>query len=129
LSVRRSQYRSRLQIVADILSEARVGAKKTRIMYRSNLSHELLDKYLTEVLNAGLLSFDGKDLYMVTRKGQEFLDSLNEHFEHFKQFEKVFNDFSQEEMALMKIVEANLNSRSKRASSNQQILTDGGETC
>jgi hypothetical protein len=43
------KYRSRLKIVADMLSVASGDdAKKTRIMYLANLSWDLLNRYLDE---------------------------------------------------------------------------------
>jgi len=44
------KYRDRLQIIADMLSVVRGGAKKTHIMYQANLSYTLLGRYLSEVL-------------------------------------------------------------------------------
>ena len=49
------QYRKRLEIIADILSVVRGGAKKTRIMYQANLSYRLLALYLEFVKEAGLV--------------------------------------------------------------------------
>jgi len=72
--MRTGKYRSKLQIIVDILLVASKGAKKTWIMCRANLSYELLNRYLAEVMDAGLVSFvDGSDCYKITRKGQEFL--------------------------------------------------------
>ena len=87
-----SKYRDRLQIIARILSIASSGAKKTRIMYQANLSYKLLCQYLDDVLDAGLVSFEKEELYVLTAKGKEFLDrheqyskrrrSLEEHLTH-----------------------------------------------
>jgi len=38
------KYRDRLQIIADILSVVRDGAKKTHVMYQANLSFTLLKR-------------------------------------------------------------------------------------
>jgi len=80
-------------------------------MYRANLSYNLLGKHLTEVLDAGLLSFDGANRYRVTRKGLEFLDRCNEYFMLCEWLEKSFDDVSHEKMALMEMVGADLDSR------------------
>jgi predicted transcriptional regulator len=71
-----SKYRDRLQIIASILSIAGRRAKKTQIMYQANLSYRLLCRYLGEVLDAGLVSFENEDCYVLTAKGKEFLSRL-----------------------------------------------------
>jgi predicted transcriptional regulator len=48
------KYRSKLQIVADMLSVVSGNdAKKTRIMYLANLSWDLLNRYLNDLMEAG----------------------------------------------------------------------------
>jgi len=76
-----SKYRSRLQILVDILSLANEGAKKTHIMYGANLSIKLLHKYLGEVLNSGLVCLRDDGLYEITEKGLVFLDKCNRFLE------------------------------------------------
>lgn len=41
-------YRSRYEIIADMLNVVSGRAKKTKIMYQANLSYKLLQKYLAE---------------------------------------------------------------------------------
>jgi predicted transcriptional regulator len=87
-----SKYRDRLQIIADVLSIANRRAKKTQIMYQANLSYRLLCRYLKEVSDAGLVSFEKKGCYVLTARGREFLNrhqeyskrrrSLTEHLSH-----------------------------------------------
>jgi len=71
-----NKYRSRLEIIRDILLIAfeEDGTKKTRIMYGANLSYKLVTQYLEIIIKAGLLKYDGKSIYKITRKGMEFLD-------------------------------------------------------
>ena len=46
-------YRERLDIVADMLQVVNeAGAKKTQIMYKANLSYNLLKKYLADIVEA-----------------------------------------------------------------------------
>jgi predicted transcriptional regulator len=71
------KYRSRLQIIVDILNVALTCARKTRIMYLANLSHKLLEKYLGEVAALGFVSFND-DHYAVTEKGKTFLERYND---------------------------------------------------
>lgn len=75
-------YRSRLDIIADILSVVRGNgkAKKTQIMYGANLSYAVLTRYLTEVLNACLIKFEGsRHYYVLTEKGRKFLEYYREY--------------------------------------------------
>jgi len=77
-----SKYRSHLQILVDILSLINEGAKRTHIMYGANLSFKLLNKYLSEILNAGLAHLRDDGLYEITEKGLIFLDKCNRFLEH-----------------------------------------------
>lgn len=67
------RYRRRFDIVADIISAAGQGARRTKIMYFANLSHLLLKRYLQDAVRAGFLRPVGKE-FSVTPKGQDFLD-------------------------------------------------------
>jgi predicted transcriptional regulator len=88
-------YRSRLDIVADILLVASRRAKKTQIMYQANLSYKLLTKYLTEIRKAYLISFEGKErCFVLTPKGQEFLEKYKDYSRRNKHVEKRLNDVS-----------------------------------
>jgi len=99
------KYRSKLQIIADILLVASKAAKKTWIMYQANLSYALLNRYLAEVMDAGLVSFKGSgDCYKITRKGQEFLDKFSEYFERRRQLEEQISGINSEKMDLEKMV-------------------------
>jgi|Deesub1362B_J571_1020462.scaffolds.fasta_scaffold08319_4 predicted transcriptional regulator len=68
-------YRSRLEIIADILKAAGDGSRKTRIMYFANLSYRLLERYLARVIEARLLSRNG-ERYEITEKGKIFLEKF-----------------------------------------------------
>ena len=62
-------YRGKLDIIADILRVAMGNAKKTQIMYQANLSYKVLQKYLAEIIEASLISFeDEKRCYILTAK-------------------------------------------------------------
>jgi predicted transcriptional regulator len=72
------KQRSVLRINLDILNAVREegDAKPTHILYRANLSHERLVKYLDELTNKGLIEMkqDGENrTYSVTPKGVSFL--------------------------------------------------------
>ena len=62
--------------MASILNEAHGGARKTRIMYRCNLSHRQLQVYLKLLLGMKLLA-STSDLYKTTAKGLKFLDAYH----------------------------------------------------
>jgi len=100
--------------VVDILSVAEKGANKTKIMYQANLSYTLLGKYLTQVLDAGLLSFDGAGRYRLTRRGQDFLDKYRGYVRARRLLEEGLLNFKNETMVLEKMVGVNLDRRPNR---------------
>lgn len=72
--------RDRLEIIYDILSvirDKRGSSKPTHIIYKSNLSHQMLTEYLTELISKGLLvetaDKGGKKMYSMTDKGYNYL--------------------------------------------------------
>ena len=73
--------RNDIDIMANILSEANKGTKKTRIMYRCNLSHRQLQIYLQVLRDMGLLACHSKkecakmNCFRTTSKGFKFLDA------------------------------------------------------
>jgi len=96
-----SKYRSRLQIVADILFVAKKGVKKTRIMYQANLSYGLLKRYLAEALEADLISVDKDEkLYIITQKGKAFLKKYEEYCERCTRLQKQFDGARKDEFVL-----------------------------
>lgn len=73
--------RSDIDIIANILSEANKSTKKTRIMYRCNLSHSQLQVYLQVLRNMGLLALHSNkegakmNYFKTTSKGFKFVDA------------------------------------------------------
>ena len=74
-----SKKRERLQVIHDILQvvkDKNGRIKPTHILYKSNLSHQMMDEYLTELLEKGFIienkNEEGKT-YSITTKGQEYL--------------------------------------------------------
>jgi len=88
------EYRDKFRIIKDVLqviSNARnPGSKKTHIMYGANLSFRLLERYVAEVLKAGLVCYDGVCFYMITDKGNEFLRIYDDYERERKEFERHF---------------------------------------
>jgi len=72
-SKNKGSNRHSLDIIRDMLSAAAVRARKTRIMYQSNLSFTQVEKYLHSLLENGLLDRDGDSCYLITSKGMDFL--------------------------------------------------------
>jgi predicted transcriptional regulator len=98
------KYRDRLQIIADILSVVRGGAKKTHVMYQANLSFTLLKRYLTEVLEAGLVSCDDEESYRLTGRGQSFLDRFDKYSERCERVEEELNNVNNDKTVLESLV-------------------------
>ena len=79
--------RSRVEILYDIIAAARASARKTHLMYKSNLSFKQLDMYLKFLLRQSLIEEhfeieDGSKRYYVTNKGLQFLN-LFENLQSF----------------------------------------------
>ena len=99
------RYRTRLQIIADILRVVRRGARKTRIMRQARLSYTLLRRYLAEVVKADLVCFENEN-YVLTGKGRRFLDKFNVYFRHCEHLNDHLNTVSNERMELEKMCSA-----------------------
>ena len=72
------RYRSKGCIFADILRAIQEGGKVkiTHILYKANLSHDRLTKYLDQLKEAGLVETtleEDKTAYAITPKGDKFL--------------------------------------------------------
>ena len=72
--------RNRLEIIRDILRvirEKKGKIKPTHILYKSNLSHQMMDEYLYELISKGFIveNVDGKNrTYSISQKGMMFLE-------------------------------------------------------
>lgn len=78
-----------LEIIAEILEcLTESPLKKTHIMYRCNLDHRVIRKYLLVVESLGLVrkSSDDRTLYVITQKGLNY----RHHFKSF--FAMIEND-------------------------------------
>ena len=72
-------YRSRTEIVGNILDAANGGATKTKIMYKAYLSYNQLKEYLTILIENNLIEYiDGTQTFKTTEKGLNFLKMHNE---------------------------------------------------
>jgi predicted transcriptional regulator len=75
------KYRSKGRIFADILRAVQEDGKAitTHILYKSNLSHDRLTKYLQNLEDGGLLKRSeerDKTYYEITDKGKHFLSEF-----------------------------------------------------
>ena len=98
------KYRSRLEIIADVLEAVGDGAKKTRIMYIANLSYKLLGKYLKKTVEADLLNFNN-DHFEVTEKGQLFLEKFKDFSSRYAKLEREQEEISFEREVLERMCE------------------------
>jgi predicted transcriptional regulator len=87
--VRRSKY----DICADILQATLKGAKKTRVVYASNLNFNVLNTYLPGLLEKGFLEVTDDGYYLTTSKGAQFLKEYNDLITLFNDDGRVTNKF------------------------------------
>jgi predicted transcriptional regulator len=73
------KYRSRTEIVSNILEAANGGVTKTKIMYKAFLSYNQLREYLSVLIENNLLEYlEGTQTYKTTEKGLNLLKMHNE---------------------------------------------------
>ncbi|HLP79660.1 MAG TPA: winged helix-turn-helix domain-containing protein [Acidobacteriota bacterium] len=84
--------RDRLEVIYDILStiSAKSGTiKPTHILYKSNLSHSMMEEYMEELLEKGFIEqaeHKGSRTYVITPKGLEYLQK----YKFIKEFVESF---------------------------------------
>jgi predicted transcriptional regulator len=76
-----NKKRDRLQIIHDILKsiqDKNGRIKPTHILYKSNLSHQMLDDYMNELMSKGFITMavekNGGKSFSLTDKGFEYLN-------------------------------------------------------
>ena len=73
------KYRSRTEIVSNILEAVNGGVTKTKIMYKAYLSYNQLREYLSILIENNLLEYlEGTQTYKTTEKGLNLLKMHNE---------------------------------------------------
>lgn len=89
-------YRTSMQIVADLLTATdqcgQEGIKTTSLLTKANLSHSRLSKFIENLTGAGLINkieYDGKNVFVITPKGRQYLES-------YKQFSTLAETFGLE---------------------------------
>ena len=73
------KYRSRTEIVSNILEAANGGVTKTKIMYKAFLSYNQLKEYFSILIENSLIEYlDGTHKFKTTAKGLNLLKMHNE---------------------------------------------------
>ena len=73
------KYRSRTEIVSNILDVANGGTTKSKIMYKAMLSYNQLKEYLSVLIENNLLEYrEGTHEFRTTEKGLNLLKIHNE---------------------------------------------------
>jgi predicted transcriptional regulator len=86
------KYRSRTEIVGNILDAANGRATKTKIMYKAFLSYVQLKEYLSVLIENALLEYlDGTHQFKTTGKGLNYLKMQNEMGELLQTTIKITN--------------------------------------
>ena len=71
-----------LEIIAEILSLCKQPQVKTKVMYSTNLSWKMVQKYLSQLQSKGLLEIHHSlTKYVTTRKGLKFVEKWRELLE------------------------------------------------
>ena len=80
------KYRSRTEIVGNILEAANGRATKTKIMYKAFLSYAQLKEYLSVLIENNLIEYlVGTRTFKTTEKGLNYLKMHNEMGELLQQ--------------------------------------------
>jgi predicted transcriptional regulator len=87
------KYRSRTEIVGNILEAANGRATKTKIMYKAFLSYVQLKEYLSVLTENNLIEYlDGTQTFQTTEKGLNYLKMHNEIGELLQSTTKIINN-------------------------------------
>jgi predicted transcriptional regulator len=86
-------YRKSSQIVVDLLTatqqSGQEGIKTTHLLAKANLPYSRLVKFVENLTGAGLINkieYDGKNTFVITSKGRQYLES----YEKFANFVESF---------------------------------------
>lgn len=89
-------YRTSMQIVCDLLTVTEQSGAKginvTALLTKANLSHSRLSKFIENLTGAGLINkieFDGKNTFVITPKGRQYLET-------YTQFQSLADSFGLE---------------------------------
>ena len=71
------EKRSDLRIIYDILTIARKGARKTKIVYGANLNFRVLEEYLVFLKHTELVAEDDSAI-KTTERGKRYMEAFTE---------------------------------------------------
>ena len=95
------KHRSKEEIVANILKAALKKTTKTRIMRRTYISYNLLQKYLSYASVNGLILYDHRsNEYQISSKGIQYLD-------YFNQYRDIVSDLALKKSMISQMLEIN----------------------
>jgi len=106
-----------------MLAIASVKVKKTRIMYQANLSYRLLERYLTSLLESGMVECDGDSFYSITSKGKEFVQMYEDYVERRRRIGEAIQGVRKDRLLLENVC-FNNDCSSKRMMSSKEVLCD-----
>ena len=87
------KYRSRTEIVGNILDAANGEVTKTKIMYKAFLSYNQVKEYLSVLIENNLIEYlDGTHKFKTTEKGLFFLKMHNQIRKLLPQTTTIKND-------------------------------------
>ena len=96
----RPKNRSSLEIIRDMLSVSSKKSRKTKILYDAHLNYQLLEKYLTILLENCLLEIVEDSYYLVTWKGKDFLQKYEDYLKRCNKIGKEIKDVHEEKIVL-----------------------------
>lgn len=71
----RKMNRGRIEILRDMLVALDGGGKKTHLMFRTNITHKMVERYIAILLASQCARKDG-EYYHITEKGQNLRDAV-----------------------------------------------------
>ena len=98
--------RDHLSIVANILVVSNPAASKSHIMRKANLSYLLVEKYLEQIITAGLVRAEGSK-YISTEAGRSFLKRYEEYYSRQIEAERSLESLNCERQSLLRMCDAN----------------------
>ena len=115
------KYRYSLEIVRDMLLIASVKVRKTRMMYQANLSYRQLEKYLSSLLENGLMECHDDSCYFITKRGKDFLQMYDDYLERSRRIGEDINGVHKDRLLLENMC-FNSECNSKRIANRKEFL-------
>ncbi|UCF13813.1 MAG: DUF4364 domain-containing protein [Thermoplasmatales archaeon] len=87
-----SKRRSEIEIIGNILDLSKKGAKKTEILYQSNMNFSQLQNYLAFLIEKNFVEEETienengttRKIYVTTEKGNNLLEDITNLYTHFE---------------------------------------------